>query len=104
MFTAWFRVSAEIEDGVADDLPRSVECDVSASIAFEKLDAALLQEFGRGNDIGGFGVASECDDWLVFEQQENIADFLFLAQGAELLLQAKSGGVIDGAELDNGDQ
>jgi hypothetical protein len=40
----------------------------------------------------------------VFEQEEDVADFFFLAQGNELLLQAKAGGVVDGSELDYGDQ
>jgi hypothetical protein len=40
----------------------------------------------------------------VFEQKENVADFFFFAQRDELLLQTKAGGVIDGSELDEGDQ
>jgi len=81
-----------------------VEGDVAATIALEELDTALLQEFGRGDNVGGLGVAAESDDGRVFEQEQDVADFAVFAQGDELLLQSKAGGVVDGAELDDGDQ
>ena len=40
----------------------------------------------------------------MFEKEEDVADFLFFAQGNKLLLKTQAGGVIDGAELDDGDQ
>jgi hypothetical protein len=36
----------------------------------------------------------------VFKQEQDIADLLFFAQSDELLLQAKAGHVVNGAELD----
>ena len=96
--------SAQVEDGVADDLAGSVEGDVASAVAFEKLDAALGEEFGRSDHVGGFRVAAQGDDRRVFEQQQDVADLLFFAQCDELLLQAQAGGVVDGAELDDGDQ
>lgn len=96
--------ATEIEDRVADDLAGAVEGDVAAAIAFEKLDAALGKEFGRGDDVRGFGVTAKRDDRLVLKQEENVADFFFFAQGNELPLELEAGGVVDGAELDDGDQ
>jgi hypothetical protein len=40
----------------------------------------------------------------VFEQEQYVADLFFLAQLDQLLLQAEARGVINGAELDQGDQ
>jgi hypothetical protein len=40
----------------------------------------------------------------VFEEEEDVADFFFFAEGDELLLQSQARGVVDGAELEDGDQ
>ena len=40
----------------------------------------------------------------MFEQEQDVTDFSLFAQGYELLLQAQARGVIDGAELYDGDQ
>ena len=40
----------------------------------------------------------------MFKQKKDVADLFFFSQGDELLLQAEAGGVVDGAELDQGDQ
>ena len=40
----------------------------------------------------------------MFEQEQNVADLFFFSQCDELLLQAQACGVIDGTELDDGDQ
>ncbi len=81
-----------------------MEGDVAAAVAFEKLDAALGKEFGRGYDVCGFRVAAERDDGRVFQQEKDVADLLFFAQSDQLLLQAQAGGVVDGAELDERNQ
>jgi len=62
------RESAEVEDGIADDLAGAVESDVAAAVALEEFDAAPGEEFGRGDDVRGFGVAAESDDRRVFEE------------------------------------
>lgn len=98
------RIAAEVEDGVADDLARAVKGDVSAAVAFEKLDAALLQQIGRADHIRSLGVAAERDNRRVLEQKEDVADLVVFAEGDELLLQAKAGWVVDGVELDYRDQ
>ena len=96
--------AAQIEDRIADDLAGAMESDVAAAVAFEEFDAALGEEFGRRDYIGGFGVAAERDDRLVFEQEQDVADLFFFAQSDQLLLQAKAGRVVDSAELDERDQ
>ena len=58
----------------------AVEGDVTAAIAFEEFDASLLQEFGRCHYIGGFRVTTQRDDWLVFEQEKDVADLFFFAE------------------------
>ena len=65
----------------------AVEGDVTAAVAIEEFDASLLQEFGRGHYIGGFRVTTERDDWLVFEQEEDVAYLFFFAERNQLLLQ-----------------
>jgi hypothetical protein len=40
----------------------------------------------------------------VLEEEEGVADFFFFAEGEQLLLQAEGCGVVDGAELEDGDQ
>src|SRR5580698_424419 len=51
-------ISAEIEDGVADELAGAVEGYVAAAVGFEELDSALGQDFGPRDNICGFGVAA----------------------------------------------
>jgi hypothetical protein len=92
--------AAEIEDGVAYDLAGAVEGDVSAAVAFEEFDAALRQEFGARDYVRGFRVAAQGDYWLVFQEEENVADLFFFAERDEFLLQGLADGVVDGAELD----
>jgi hypothetical protein len=97
-------MAAEIKDGIADDLTRAVEGDIATAITFEKLDAALGEGFGGGDDICGFRVAAQRDDWFVLEQEKDVADFFFFAEVDEPPLQAQARGVIYGAELDDRDQ
>jgi hypothetical protein len=79
-----------------------VESDIAAAVAFEKFDAALRKHFGGCDYVRGFGVAAQRDDWLVLEQEKDIADLLFFAQHDQLLLQAQAGGVVECPELDDG--
>jgi hypothetical protein len=58
-----------------------VEGDVAAAVAFEEFDAALGKEFGARDYIRGFRVAAKRNDWLVFEQEEDVADFFFFTKG-----------------------
>ena len=80
-----------------------MESHIAAAVAFEALDSALGEPFRRRDHVGSFGIAAQRDDRLVLEQQKHVADFFFFAQSDKLLLQAQARGVIDGAELDDGD-
>ena len=40
----------------------------------------------------------------MFEQEKDVGDFLFFAQGDQLLLQTKTGRIVNGAELDKRNQ
>lgn len=96
--------AAEIEDRIPHDLAGAVESDITTAIAFEELYAALLQEFRRGDNVGGLGVAAQRDDRLMFQQEQDVADLFFLVESNQLLLQLLGGGIVDGAELDDGNQ
>ncbi len=50
--------SAQVEDGIADDLAGAVEGYIAAAVAFEKLHSALGEEFGQSDDVRGFRVAA----------------------------------------------
>src|SRR5258708_29357849 len=96
-------VSAEVEDGVADELPGAVEGDVAAAVAFEDLDSAQSQLVGRQQDVGRLRVASQGDDRRVLEQEQHVADASGFAEFDQFLLDAQSGSVVDAAELEDGD-
>ena len=96
--------SAQIKDGIADDLPGPVKRNVPATVAFEKLDATISQEFGGSDHIRCLRVTSERDDGFMLKQNQEVTDFIFFAQGDQLLLQTKCSAVVDGSELDDRDQ
>ena len=96
--------SAQIEDGIGDELAGAVESNVAAAVALEDFNPALGKEFGRREDIFRFGIAAEGNDGRVLEKKNNVADAGFFAERDELFLQAERRGVIDGAELEDRDQ
>ena len=75
---------------------------IAAAIALEQLDAASGKLVGRRKHIGNLGVAPESDDGSALEQQQHIADLSPLAQIDQPLLQAQTFGIVEGAELDDG--
>jgi hypothetical protein len=77
---------------------------IPAAITFKDFNAASRERFRRGNDVGGFCISAESDHRRVFVQQKHITDASFFAQGDQLFLQANASPVIDGAELENGNQ
>ena len=93
-------VPAQIDDGIADELAGAVISNVSAAVDLVKFDAALLQEFVRGEDVGAAGVAAQGKDWGMFEQQERIADEVLLTCGDDLLLDSEAFGVGNTAEME----
>jgi hypothetical protein len=93
-------MSAQVEDGISDDLPGAVESDVATAVAFEEFDTAPGKEFGRSDYVRRFRVAPQRDDGRVFQQQKDVADLFFFAQVHKLSLQVQAGGVVNSAELD----
>ena len=81
-----------------------MEGDIATTVALEKFNAPLGEEFRGGSHIGGFCVAPESDDRRVFEQQQNVANLFRFAQVDQLLLEAETRGVVNRAELDDSDQ
>src|SRR5579863_4077770 len=98
------RKATQIKNGISDQLSRAVKGNVAAAIAFEDLDAPLGEELGRGQNVLGLRVAAKSNDRRVLQEKNNVSDASFFAQPNQLFLQALSGGVINGAELENGDQ
>ena len=96
--------SPQIEDGISHQLPGTVEGYVPAAITLPYLYVALRQQFGRGHDVRGFGVPPQSDDRRVLEQQYHISDAGLFPQLYQPLLQAQTGWIIDGPELDNRNQ
>ena len=94
----------QIENRIPDELPGTVESYIAAAIAFENFNATLHELFGWGNDVGGLGVATQRDHRCVLQQQKQVADLAILAEFYKPLLQAQSGGVIESAELEDGNQ
>ena len=78
--------ATQIEYGIANDLAGAVERNVTAAVAFEKLNAALGKQLGRGDDVCSFRITAERNDRSVFEQKKNVANFFFFAKTYELLL------------------
>ena len=62
----------QIEDGIGNDLPRSVERDVSASVRMVKPDAFFAQAFLRKKQVRGFAVFSQCVNRGMFGEQQMV--------------------------------
>jgi hypothetical protein len=78
-----------------------VKGDVASPVAFENFDVALGKQLGRGDYVCRFRVAAEGYDRRVLKEQERVPNAAFFPQRDELLLKAKTGCVIDSAELNN---
>ena len=90
---------AEIEDGVADQLAVAVVGDVASSIDFVQGDAAALEEFVGGEDVGAAGVAAEGEYGRMFEKKECVFNEPFETEGGYFGLQTESFVVGDAAEI-----
>lgn len=99
---AW-EVAAEVEDGVADELARTVVGDVSSAIDLVYLDAFLGEELVGGQDVGTCGVSTEGEDRGMLEEQEGVADLIRLAGGDDSLLDGEAFGIGNAAELEEMD-
>src|SRR6185369_7404447 len=96
--------AAQIKNGIANQLAGAMEGNVPAAVAFEYLHAPMGEQFGRRNDILPAGIAAKSNHGRMFEEEEDVTDAAFLAQFDQAPLQAQAGGVVHGAELEDGDQ
>ena len=95
---------AQVENGIADQLAGAVERHVAAAIGFEYLDTALGKSFGRSQDVGALALRPRVMTGECSSSSRTSPMLAVLAQFDQALLQAQAGGVIDGAELEDGDQ
>jgi hypothetical protein len=58
-----------------------MKSNVPAAIAFEEFDASLAKNIGRRDNVRCFRIATQRDDWRMLEEQEDVADLFFFAQG-----------------------
>ncbi len=91
-------VGAEVEDGVAHDLPGAVVGDVAAAAGLEHVEAAGAQGLRGEEQVLGPGVASQGEDRLVLEEQQGVGYVAGLSLGHQARLQLEAFGVGDPAE------
>jgi hypothetical protein len=82
------RESTQIEDRVANELAWAMKRYIATAIAFEKPDSTPGQHLRRRDNIRSFRVATQCDDWKMLEQQQDVPDLLFFPKCDQPLLQA----------------
>ncbi len=91
----------KIEDGIADDLARTVVSDVSAAIGSVEFDAFLAEHIFGGEKIFAFAVAAESDDVGMLAEEKNVIDGAGFASGDDALLQGVGVGEGDETEVDD---
>ena len=96
--------SAQIENGIADELSGAVESDIPSAITLEHFYSTLGKELRRSKNVFPLCIAAQGNDCRMFEQKQNVADAAFLAQFHQALLQAQAGRVVNRAELEDGNQ
>lgn len=69
-------VRGEVENRIADQLPRTVIRNVSAPSRFVQLDTQLGATFRRNEDIAPLRGAPERDDVGMFKEEERVRDLL----------------------------
>lgn len=65
-------VGVEIDDRIANQLPRSVVGDLTASITFHHLDTPCIQPLGIGQNICVAGIPAQRIDVRVLQKKQNI--------------------------------
>jgi hypothetical protein len=90
----------QVDDGIADELPRSVKRDIAAAAALEQRDSFRGEPFGRVENVRAVmaRLRAEGDDGRMFEEQELIGDPSLLALFDQRVLQIERRLVFDGTE------
>ena len=93
-------IGFQIEDRIANELPRTVIGDVAAAAGFMDVDAARSELIGRGEYVRPPAVAAnaEREDVRMLEKDQQIADAASLALGDQRPLQRKRVGVGNAAK------
>jgi hypothetical protein len=94
------QVTAQIDDGVANELAGAMIGDVAATVDLVELNAALLQELIRCEDVGATGIPAECKYRRVLKQKKGIADEVLLTCCDDLLLDREGFGIGDATEME----
>jgi hypothetical protein len=90
-------IRLEIDDRVADQLPRTVEGHVAAAAGLVDLDALRRERAGVGADVGGRAARpdAERDDGGMLDEQQRVVDLAGDALLDQRLLELDAGGVVD---------
>lgn len=97
------QVAAEVEDGIADELPRAVVGNISAAIDLVDFDAAASQKIIVGKDVCARCIAAKRENRWVLKQNKRVSDDAGLACGHDLGLNAQAFRVGNAAELEKMD-
>ena len=90
---------AQVQDGIADDLSRSVIGDVAAAVGGMEGDAGAGQDFFASQEVFHVTVAAERDGVGVLQQDELVGDGVGLALRHQPLLPFKGGAVLHRARF-----
>ena len=88
MQVSFVRRFAQVQNGIADQLPRPVIGDVSAPIHFHNGDVFPRQLFGCGEQMSQMRAAPKRERGRVFQQQKRVADLAAQPLRGEFLLQS----------------
>ena len=97
------REAAEIKDGIAHKLPRTVVGDVASPPGLDHLYTPRLEQCLRGDDVLAQRISPERQNRGVFEQQQNIAHLSRLAKRDKMLLQPESDSIFNPTEIGDRD-
>jgi prepilin-type processing-associated H-X9-DG protein len=92
-------ITAQVEDGVADELAGTVVRDVTAAVDLVDLDAFAGEELVGSEDVGTGGVAAKGQNGWVLKQKECVTYSASFARCDDLGLDAQTFGVGDTAEI-----
>jgi len=95
-------VPLEIDDRIADQLPRAVEGDVATAFHFEEFDATPPKLRLGGHEMPGLRPAAKCDDGRMLDQQQQVvAKDTANSRAGRRALQLQRGAVRHGAKVDD---
>ena len=80
-------VKRQIEDGISDELARSVIGDVSPPVHSHDIDAFTGQLFICNEEMMGVGRSPHRNDRLMFREEEQVAEFVRDPSRLQLFLQ-----------------